>query len=275
MERIRDAIQKARRAREGESVFEEELPESPRHGTSARPDLEESWLAIPQFEPDNKHFRKNRIITLVCEDPVYTSFDIMRTKLLATMKQKGWRSLAITSPNPHCGKTLVSANLAFSFARQKEIRSILVDIDLRRPQLAKTLGLKPGPSVASFLSGFGEITSQFVRFDKNLAIGASTNAQKHSAELLANSQTRKSIDTLCDQLQPDIIIYDMPPLMASDDTLAFLPNVDCTLLVVEAEKTTIHEVDETEQTLAEKSNLLGVVLNKCRFSSENYGYYYD
>ena len=275
MERIRDAIQKARRAREGEPVFEEEQPESRRRGTPARPDLEESWLAIPQFEPDHKHFRKNRIITLICEDPAYTSFDIMRTKLLATMKQKGWRSLAITSPNPHCGKTMVSANLAFSFARQKEIRSVLIDIDLRRPQLAKTLGLKPGPSVASFLSGFGEITSQFVRFDKNLAIGASTNAQKHSAELLSNSQTRKSIDTLCDQLQPDIIIYDMPPLLASDDTLAFLPNVDCTLLVVEAEKTTIQEVDETEQTLAEKSNLLGVVLNKCRFGSENYGYYYD
>lgn len=275
MERIRDAIQKARRAREGETVFEGEVSESLRRATPSRPELEENWSAIPQFEPDNKHFRKNRIITLICENPAYTSFDIMRTKLLATMKEKGWRSLAITSPRPNCGKTLVSANLAFSLARQKEIRSVLIDIDLRRPQLAKTLGLKPGPSMASFLSGFGETTGQFVKFENNLAIGASTNSQKHSAELLANSQTRKSIDALCDQLQPDIIIYDMPPLMASDDALAFLPNVDCTLLVVEAEKSTIEDVDETEQSLAEKSNLLGVVLNKCRFGSENYDYYYD
>ncbi len=275
MERIRDAIQKARRVREGEINVGGGSTEPLRRGTLSRPQLEENWLAIHQFEPDSKHFRKNRIITLACENPAYTSFDILRTKLLATMKEKSWRSLAITSPKPNCGKTLVSANLAFSFARQKEIRSVLIDVDLRRPQLAKTLGLKPGPSMASFLSGFGETTGQFVRFDTNLAIGASTNSQKYSAELLANSQTRKSIDALCDDLQPDIIIYDLPPLMASDDALAFLPNVDCTLLVVEAEKSTIQDVDETEQSLSEKSNLLGVILNKCRFGSENYGYYYD
>ncbi len=230
---------------------------------------------MPEFVPDPHHFRKNRIVTLACEDPAYTHFDIMRTKLLATISQNGWRSIAITSPRPHCGKTLVSANLAFSFARQQELKCALVDLDLRRPQLAKTLGLKQGPSMAAFLNGTDDSTSQFVRYSDNLAIGASTTSLRQSAELLANSSTKKAITGFYDALQPDIVIFDMPPLMASDDTLAFLPNIDCTLLIVEAEHSTIQEVDDTERILAEKSNLLGVVLNKCRFDSESYNYNYD
>jgi protein-tyrosine kinase len=52
-------------------------------------------------------------------------------------------------------------------------------------------------------------------------------------------------------------------------------SVDCTLLIIEADRTTVSEVDEAEQLLAEKSSLLGVVLNKSRFESDSYAYYYD
>jgi protein-tyrosine kinase len=170
---------------------------------------------------------------------------------------------------------MVSSNLAFSFARQAELRTVLIDLDLRRPQLSKTLGLQPGPSMATFLNGTADPTSQFVRFQNNLAIGASSSSQKQSSELLTGSQTKRSIDALFDALQPDVVLYDMPPLLASDDTLAFLPNVDCTLLIIEADRTTVSEVDEAEQILAEKSSLLGVVLNKSRFEADSYAYYYD
>lgn len=273
MERIRDAIQKARRAREGDDDFVDEAAVPERRGPKVRLGVDDAWANIPEFVPDPRHLRRHRVITMTCEDPAYTHFDIMRTKILAAMKQNGWKSLALTSPNPHCGKTMVSANLAFSLARQSELKTILIDVDLRRPQMAKTLGIQQGPSMSAFLSGTDDVTSQFVRFENNLAIGASSNPQRQSAELLANSQTRKSIDLLCKTLEPDIVIYDLPPIMASDDTLAFLPNVDCSLLIVEAERSTIREVDQTEQIMAEKSNFLGVVLNKCRFTTDNYGYY--
>ncbi len=273
MERIRDAIQKARRAREGDDDFVDEAAVPERRGPKVRLGVDDAWANILEFVPDPRHLRRHRVITMTCDDPAYTHFDIMRTKILAAMKQNGWKSLALTSPNPHCGKTMVSANLAFSFARQSELKTILIDVDLRRPQMAKTLGIQQGPSMSAFLSGTDDVTGQFVRFENNLAIGASSNPQRQSAELLANSQTRKSIDLLCKTLEPDIVIYDLPPIMASDDTLAFLPNVDCSLLIVEAERSTFREVDQTEQIMAEKSNLLGVVLNKCRFTTDNYGYY--
>jgi Mrp family chromosome partitioning ATPase len=274
MERIRDAIQKARAARDGGPALVD-LPGPSRARGRDRAAVGEAWTDLAEFKPDLAHLRRNRVITLDCEDPNYTVFDIMRTKVLAALKQHGWRSLAITSPSPHCGKTMIASNLAFSFARQKELRSLLIDVDLRRPQLAKTLGFPAGPSVGAFLSGTEDPTSQILRVGANLGIAASQRPTTHSSEILASSQTRRSIEAVYAALQPDVVIFDLPPLRAGDDTLAFLPLVDCTLLIVEAERTPVHLVDEIEQELAAKSNLLGVVLNKCRFETEDYGYYYN
>ena len=58
----------------------------------------------------------------------------------------------------------------------------------------------------------------------------------------------------------------MPPMLMSDDAMAFLPHVDCVLLVAAAEKSRLDEVDKCEQELAEQTNVLGVVLNKCRYT---------
>ena len=74
------------------------------------------------------------------------------------------------------------------------------------------------------------------------------------------------------ELQPDVILLDLPPVLGSDDVLALLPSIDCTLLVVGAGVTTIAQVRRCEQELAGETNLLGIVLNKCRHG-ETSGYY--
>ena len=81
------------------------------------------------------------------------------------------------------------------------------------------------------------------------------------------------VDEIEAQFRPDIMIFDTPPLFAGDDTMAFLDQVDCALLIAEAEKSTIEDIDKCEQELAARTNVLGVVLNKCRYLSrhEEYG----
>ena len=71
----------------------------------------------------------------------------------------------------------------------------------------------------------------------------------------------------------DVIVYDLPPMLQSDDAMAFLPQLDCVLLVAGAEKSRLDEVDKCEQELSEQTNVLGVVLNKCRYTGADYGYY--
>ena len=68
------------------------------------------------------------------------------------------------------------------------------------------------------------------------------------------------------------MIFDMPPLSASDDNLGFLTQVDAALIVTEAERTTLTQIDVAERQVAELTNVMGVVLNKCRYVSGAYGY---
>lgn len=70
------------------------------------------------------------------------------------------------------------------------------------------------------------------------------------------------------------MLFDLSPLGVADDTISFLQHVDCVLLVAAAEQTTIKEIDAAEREIASYSNVLGVVLNKCNYPGETYGYDY-
>lgn len=74
------------------------------------------------------------------------------------------------------------------------------------------------------------------------------------------------------KMNPDVVLFDMPPMLSNDDVVAFLPNVDCVILIAASEQSTLAEVDICEQELSDRTNVLGVVLNKCRFTPEKYGY---
>ena len=67
---------------------------------------------------------------------------------------------------------------------------------------------------------------------------------------------------LQDVLAPDVVIYDLPPVLESDELLSFLPNVDGVLLVVGGGQTQPQDVLRAEQALGDRTQLLGVVLNK-------------
>ena len=70
-----------------------------------------------------------------------------------------------------------------------------------------------------------------------------------------------------------MMIFDLPPMLSSDDAIAFLPRVDCSLLVIAAGTTTAIEVDECERQASAAGNYLGVVLNKCQSSLTEYYQY--
>ncbi len=70
-------------------------------------------------------------------------FDLMRTRLLQQMRANQWRRVAITSPGPACGKSTIALNLAMSLARQPDLRTVLAEMDMRRPSLSRMLGCAP------------------------------------------------------------------------------------------------------------------------------------
>jgi len=74
-------------------------------------------------------------------------------------------------------------------------------------------------------------------------------------------------------LVPDVMVFDLPPMLSSDDAIAFLPRVDCSLLVVAAGETTAAEIRECERQARAAGNFLGVVLNKAQTESTEYYQY--
>ncbi|RVE84313.1 CpsD/CapB family tyrosine-protein kinase [Sinorhizobium meliloti] len=230
------------------------------------------WERLPLLQTDPRHIVRSRIVTTTRPSPARAAFDMIRTKLLQEFTQNNWTTAAITSPTASCGKTVVALNLAFSLANQKECRTVLVDLDLKRPQIANTLGIEAPQSIERFLQGEIEIGDVFLRHGNNLAIGANRQSVSFSAELLQSRETVRVLEEMRQRMSPHVILFDMPPMLSNDDVLAFLPNVDCAILVAAAEQSTLDEVDVCEQELSERTNVLGVVLNKCRFSSEKYGY---
>lgn len=284
MERIQAAIQKAKELRgTAEPAARRPIPGSvearnearavaPWQGQGPRP-LPPVWAELEAFSPDPAVMRTNRIVTFERRDPVHATFDMMRTKALRMMRDKGWTTLGITSPTAGCGKTTVGLNLAFSLAHQPDMRSMLMDLDLRRPAVARHLGLTTPQSMASVLQGNRSFAENFVRVGDNLAIGTSARGIRSASEILQHAATARVLADLKAQFQPDVLIYDLPPMLVSDDVMAFLPHLDCVLLVAAAERSRLDDIDKCEQELAEQTNVLGVILNKCRFPGEDYGYY--
>ncbi|MBB5224413.1 Mrp family chromosome partitioning ATPase [Amaricoccus macauensis] len=275
MERIQAAIQKAKEQR-GEAVpgagMGAGVGGGLTRGTVRPAPTGPLWPELAAFEPDQGALRRHHIVTIADVDPAASHFDILRTKILRTMRRNNWVSLGITSPTAGCGKTTMTTNIAFSLAQQPEVKTVLVDLDLRRPAIARMIGMKSAGSLAQFLQGQRSLQESFVRYGDNLAIGANSQTVSNSAELLMQATTSESVAAIKRAFLPTVILYDLPPMLQTDDAMAFLPHLDCVLLVAGAEKSRLDEVDKCEKDIAEQTNVLGVALNMCRYTSEEFGY---
>lgn len=278
MERIQLAINKAREARQNakpnsQKAEATEIEASVVGDNADQISRENAWNALTPFKPEAKWMSRSRI-TAFNTGADAIPFDVMRTKMLYQMRENKWRRVAITSPGPLCGKTMVSVNLAFSFARQSDLKVMVVELDMRRPSMAKVLGLNNKHLFAKVLEGTADAQDHIVRCGTNLAFATNHSPAHNPAELLQGKDGAAVLDAIEARFQPDVMIFDMPPMRVSDDTMAFLDQVDCGLLIAAAESTTLNEVETFEKEMASRTNVMGVVLNKCRYleTAENYGY---
>jgi Mrp family chromosome partitioning ATPase len=276
MERIQSAIQKARTARESRIGADPSAVAATPAAQPAGPGaaITAAWERLEAIHPDRQHLERNRVMTLEAGS-VATPFDVMRTRLIKQMRSNGWRRLAVTSPGPSCGKTTTCLNLAFSLARQLELRTMVIEVDLRKPSMAKILGLGLGHSFAEVLAGRASAADHLVRYGMNLAFGTNQGSMRNSAELLQSGAVVDVLAQLEETYAPDLLIFDLPPMQVGDDAIAFLERTDCALLVAAAGATTVAQVDHSERDIAAHTNVLGVILNKCRYLDRDEAYGYD
>jgi protein-tyrosine kinase len=268
MEKLQAALERARESRKTEPT--PRPARGPGDGTPPRSlDVEGRWKQLQPIEIDNNILEKNHLVTQVPNQRA-TPFDILRTKVLLQMRQNGWKRLAITSPMPNSGKTTMACNLALSLGRQRDLRTMVLDFDLRDPSIHKFLNHTPKHCISDVLSNKVSFAEQAVRVEENVAFALASHAEKDPARVLLAEETTAAIDTIDQEYEPDVMIFDLPSLLVNDDTRAFLKNVDCALIILRASKTQYAQFDESEREISEQTNVLGVVLNAFKYPTKNF-----
>ena len=270
MERIKQAIEKSKTQREGQLVALSPVPANlagavplarvaPEHD-SLEGDVHYWQTAV--VELDEVVLEQQRIVAHHKSHPASRSFDLLRTQVLQKMTENGWRSIAVTSPTTESGKTVVAINLAIGIAQQTNRTSLLVDLDLRRPRVASSLGLKREVSLNQVFSGEARVEEALVNPGISRFVVLPTQKPvPNPSEVLTSSKVGALMSELREKYMDRVVVVDLPPVLAVDDVLAILPRIDCVLMVVGNGTSTRKEVEES-MTRVSRFNMLGVVLNK-------------
>lgn len=277
MEKIQSAIAKARAQRASESEASVPVPPPAPARAPVHPqgdDTDAAWNAIESADLSLRRLRAQRIVTLD-RNREAAEFDKLRTRMLQQMQANNWRRVAITSPGPASGKSTIVLNLGFSLSRQTRSRTIICEMDLRRPSLRKITGVKTDRDFVEVVNGNAPFGDHALRLKPNLAVGMAQSPVMMPAELLQDARLGTILDEMEATYDPTVMMFDMPPFQISDDMMAFADKVDCVMIVAAAEKTKMPELDACEREIANVTNVLGIVLNKCRYASaeSSYNYY--
>jgi Mrp family chromosome partitioning ATPase len=274
MEKLQKALQKARDQRTAAGAPTAPVSSVSPVSTEDVTLVDAAWAALAPLKLDRKRLDRNLLVSLEADQKA-APFDILRTKTQLLMQKNGWSRLGITSPTPACGKTTLACNLALGLTRQSDIRAVVIELDLRRPSMARLFGTSPDHDVTAMLSGQVDFAEQAGRIGEHVAISMAQRPSSDPTSILFSQRTHATLAKIEETYAPDLVIFDLPPILVGDDTRAFLREVDCAILVAKAESTSAAQIDGCEREVAEYSNVLGVVLNQCRHADdEGYDYYY-
>lgn len=220
------------------------------------------WHSLPLSPPADATLLREKIVDGRTSHVASAPVAMLRTQVLQAMATHGFDSFAVTSPTPGCGSSFVALNLAYAMARQKDIKVLLLDLCLGRPVLAGRLGM---PDTVADFKSLGvdmELPEKVVRLGPNLALGYGTHPVTDSSERLQDKSDGGLIDRLRKVLRPDVIICDMPPVLASDDLVALAPQLGGVLVVADGSRTVPRDIVATEALLKDRTRFIGLVLNR-------------
>lgn len=242
---------------------------------------------IPVLEPSPDHNPRKKALALARSNGprpllairegsharVWEAYRSLRTSLLLSHSGKPPQTVLVASALPGEGKTTTVANTAVVLA-QTGARTLMLDLDMRRPALAGMFGIGRQQGMSTFLSGNTDLSSQIRETEyPNLFLVASGPAAPNPAELIG-SQRMESALGLLDEFF-DYVVIDSPPFLEISDALVVARQVDGVLLVARGGKTPREAVRKaSEQLRYVGATILGVLLNNVDLRRSHYGYYY-
>ena len=207
------------------------------------------------------------------KSPVSEAYRTLRTNFqFATIKQKP-RTIMVTSAVPGEGKTTTAVNMAVTMA-DCGIRVLLVDTDLRRPNVHRVLKMGRGPGLADVLRGNAELSSVIRKTSvENMWVISSGRVPPNPSELIGSAKMQRLMDQLSSQF--DLVVCDAPSILVVTDPVLLATHVDTAVLVVSVNNARRETIQRAHKLLdAASVQIAGVVLNGLEANRRHYYYYY-
>jgi len=290
---IADALRRARAEREARDSRSErdvraepdasEKPDTPAPAASlaALPGLvgalhgSEAPAAEPYFiSPRQTGFWRARALEAARPGAVTERFRHLALRVRRELERRGVHTLLVTSALRQEGKTVTSCNLALALASMAAGRRVvLVDLDLRRPSVARGLGLRPRLGLEAVLRGEAPLEAACHPTSvANLDVLPAVRPVLHAHELLSSPAFGRVVAELSRRYA--LVVADTPPVLLVPDVPLVTPHFGANLFVVRSGRTSRSNMEEALSLLA-RETLIGIALNETRLPSHGgqYGYY--
>lgn len=231
------------------------------------------WFARRKERPvdTTADLNKRRISLLQPDSYAAEQFRTLRSRIDSLSAQRLIKTIAMTSANPGDGKTTASLNLAVVTAMGMGQRALLIDCDLRRPSVHRSLGLEPKVGLAEVLQGRATLDEAILKVEGiDLDVLPVRSKPPNPSELLASNEMR-SLVAECGE-RYDRVILDTPAALGLPDARTVAELSDGVVMVVRAGITPLSDVEDALELL-DRRRVIGLVLNDAEQGRAHYGYY--
>ena len=228
---------------------------------------------------NKKNNRRQHIIGRDLPFAVVEAYKSARTSLTFTNVSDGCNIIAFTSAEPGEGKTITCINMAISLAESGK-KVLLVDSDMRKPQVAATMRVSGVPGLSELLSGLVDANARpdLCRQPsgyENLDIISAGSIPPNPAELIAGVRAQKLFERLAGEY--DYILIDTPPSLVVTDALLYKNIVSGYVIVVRANKSRSDSTTKLIERFKQiDARVIGFILNDSERRGKrykNYNYY--
>ncbi len=204
---------------------------------------------------------------------MWEAYRALRTSILLSHSEGPPRTILVTSALPGEGKTTTALHTAMVLAQTGK-RTVLIDLDLRKPTVARLAGLDGSRGMTNYLSGNARLATQLQPSGvPNLFVVPSGPHPPNPAELIGSSKMSSALALLRDYV--DFVVLDSPPLLSVSDALILANMVDGVVLVIEGGRTPREAVRKASDRLVSVGGrILGALINNVDVSKSEYAYYY-
>lgn len=224
---------------------------------------------LNKFKPNASNqeinFRSEQILNEKSSFAVTEAYKTARTNLQYISNDDGCNIIAVTSSYPGEGKTITCVNLAMCLAQSGK-KVLIIDSDMRKPQISETLNLEKTPGLSELLAGFVKISDDEANccrqqtHTKGLDVISAGKTPPNPSELLAGPRLKELLDKLSGEY--DFIMIDTPPTLVVADSMILKNHTNGYIVVVRADVSSLDTVKETVSKLRQiDSKICGFVLN--------------